>query len=159
MNGRFQILYPRSGLYREAPFSGLCIFLIDRPDDALILCSSLYKAFILLATIRGLFSLTPVRIAICGCRFADRPKKAFGLTLEVRFEEMGSDEHVDSAIDSAVFQWYFPVGLALSTVLSFAAMQSGFADLARLPNHAGLQVIERKRLWPSRMILTPIQVL
>jgi hypothetical protein len=107
MNGRFQILCPRSGLYREAPFRGLYIFPIDRPGDALILRSSLCKAFNLLTTIRSLLILNPVRIAIFGCRFSARPKKAFGVTLEVRFEEMGSDEHVDSAIDSAVFQWLF----------------------------------------------------
>src|SRR6266851_4532249 len=107
MNGRFQILCPHSGLYREAPFRGLYIFPIDRPGDALILRSSLYKAFNLLTTIRSLLILNPVRVAIFGCCFSARPKKAFGVTLEVRFEEMGSDEHVDSAIDSAVFQWLF----------------------------------------------------
>jgi hypothetical protein len=31
-------------------------------------------------------------------------KKAFGVTFEVRLEQMGSNEHVDSAIESAVFQ-------------------------------------------------------
>jgi hypothetical protein len=51
--------------------------------------------------------MNPVRIAIFGCRFAERPKKAFGLTLEVRFEQMGSDGHVDSAIESANFQQLF----------------------------------------------------
>jgi len=107
MNGRFQILYPRSGLYREAPFRGLYIFPIDRPGDSLILRSSLCKAFNLLTTIRSLLILNPVRIAIFGCRFSERPKKAFGMTFEVRFEQMGSNEHVDSAIESAVFQWLF----------------------------------------------------
>jgi hypothetical protein len=29
------------------------------------------------------------------------------MTFEVRFEQMGSNEHVDSAIESAVFQWLF----------------------------------------------------
>ncbi len=134
MNGRFQILCPHSGLYREAPFRGLYIFPIDRPGDALILrsslCkafnllttirsllilnpvrmilrSSLCKAFNLLTTIRSLLILNPVRIAIFGCRFSERPKKAFGMTFEVRFEQMGSNEHVDSPIESAVFQWLF----------------------------------------------------
>jgi hypothetical protein len=51
--------------------------------------------------------MNPVRITILGCRFAERPKEAFGMTLEVRFEEMGSDEHVDSAIESAVLQSLF----------------------------------------------------
>jgi hypothetical protein len=51
--------------------------------------------------------LNPVRIAISVCRFAARPKKAFGLALEVRFEEMGSDEHLDSTIESAMFQQLF----------------------------------------------------
>jgi hypothetical protein len=107
MNGRFQILCPRSGLYREAPFRGLYIFPIDRPGDALILRSSLCKAFTLLTTIRSLLILNPVRIAIFGCRFSERPKKAFGMTFEVRFEQMGSNEHADPAIESAVFQWLF----------------------------------------------------
>jgi len=29
------------------------------------------------------------------------------VTLEVRFEEMGSDEHVDPTLESAIFQWLF----------------------------------------------------
>jgi hypothetical protein len=51
--------------------------------------------------------LNPIQIAISGPRFAERQKKAFGVTLEVRFEEMGSDEHVDSTMESAIFQWSF----------------------------------------------------
>src|SRR6516225_11969357 len=94
MNSRFQILSPRSGLYREAPFRGLCIFSLDSPGNALILRSSLCKAFSLLSQIRSLLGIYPRRIAIFGCRFAERPKKTFGSTLEVRFKELGSDEHV-----------------------------------------------------------------
>ena len=107
MNGRFQILCSHGGFYREAPFCGLYIFPIDRPGDTLNLRRSLCEPFNLLTTIRSLLSLNPVRIAIAGRRFCERTKKAFGLTLEVRFEEMGSDEHVDSPIESAVFQWLF----------------------------------------------------
>jgi len=29
------------------------------------------------------------------------------MTFQVRFEQMGSNEHADSAIESAVFQWLF----------------------------------------------------
>jgi hypothetical protein len=65
-------LCSRSGLYREAPFRGLYIFPIDRPGDALILRSSLCKAFNLLTTISSLLSLNPVRITISGSRFAER---------------------------------------------------------------------------------------
>ncbi len=82
------------------------IFLIDWPGDTLILRSSLCKAFNLLITIG---------------RFAERPKKTFGLTLEVGFKEMGSNEHVDLAIESAVFQGGFSGRSAISTVLLFAA--------------------------------------
>jgi hypothetical protein len=95
MNGRFQILCPRSGLYRESPFRGPYIFPIDRLGDTLILRSSSRKAFNPIATIRSLLSMNPVGITIFGCRFSERPKKAFGLTLEVRLEEKGGDEHVD----------------------------------------------------------------
>jgi hypothetical protein len=75
-----------------------------------------------------LLSLNPVRIAISGCRFAERQKKAFGVTLEVRFEEMGSDEHVDSTIESVIFQRLFLVGLASSTVLSFEVNEQNHSD-------------------------------
>jgi len=91
----------------EAPFRTLRIFPVDWPDDVLILCSFLSKAINLLTTIRGLLRLNPIRIAIPGPRFAERQKKAFGVPLEVRFEEMGSDEHVDSTMESAIFEWLF----------------------------------------------------
>src|SRR5215472_1433515 len=94
MNGRFQILCPRSGLYREAPFRGLCILSLDRPGDTRILRSSLCEAFSLLTQIRSLLGIYPIRIAIFGCRFPERPKKTLGSTLEVRFKELRSDEHV-----------------------------------------------------------------
>jgi hypothetical protein len=101
---------PRSGLYRESPFRGPYIFPIDRPADTLILRSSLREAFNPITTIRSLLSVNPVGIAILGCRFSERPKKAFGLTLGVRLEEKGGDEHVYSAVDASVFQGYFPMG-------------------------------------------------
>jgi hypothetical protein len=68
-----------------------------------------------------LLCLHQLRVGIHPSSVASRPKPRFRTTLEVGFEEMGSNEHVDSVIESAVFQRVFSVRSAISTVLLCAA--------------------------------------
>src|SRR5882762_2581766 len=138
-----------------------CTFPIDRPGDALILRSSFCKAFDLLTTIRSLLILNPVQIAIFGCRFSERPKKAFGMTFEVRSNRWEVMSMLIQPSNLRSSSAYFSVGLAISTLLLFVANEQDHSngDEKYIHTQGSVPIFcrwsaARRQRWPSAWLQT-----
>jgi hypothetical protein len=81
----------------QKPFGGVDVLRIEGAGRAFIGLGGLYQAFDALSPAGCLSSPKPVGVEVSRCRFAERPKKAFGGALEVRLEEVGSNGRADHA--------------------------------------------------------------
>jgi hypothetical protein len=73
-------------------------------------------------------------------------------------EEMGGDEHVDSAIDSAVFQWLFPGRFGTLNCSLVRGNTIGICRSGPPSESCWVSGYRTQMTWLNRMILTPTQV-